>query len=153
MFNTHVMTSARKSACIERGPIDMNHTSLQHHSNEQLITDLVRACGDERRSLTRILRLMGEVDRRELYAELGYASLYEYCTEVLHYSEHEAYLRIGVARAARRFPSILQIIDRGELHLTGAARCAPHLSHENHRGPLAAVAHKSKREIQQVLAA
>ena len=128
-------------------------TSLWNHTDQQLLTALERACGDERRSLTWVLRLIGEVDRRELYAELGYGSLYEYCTEALHYSENEAYLRIGVARAGRRFPLILETIERGELHLTGASRCAPHLTEENHRDLLAAVVHKTKREIEEILAA
>jgi 5-methylcytosine-specific restriction endonuclease McrA len=48
---------------------------------------------------------------------------------------------------------ILDMIERGELHLTGAARCAPQLDEENHRELLAAVAHKTKREIEEILAA
>jgi hypothetical protein len=128
-------------------------TTLQHHSNTRILEDLSRAVHQERRSLTAVLRLLAEVDRRALFAELGYFSLFEYCTEALRYSEHEAYLRIGVARAARRFPRLLDMIDRGELHLTGAARCAPHLSRDNERELLDAVVHKSKREIEQILAA
>jgi 5-methylcytosine-specific restriction endonuclease McrA len=131
----------------------MQHqTSIQHLSNEQLTAELARACRNERRSTISVLRLLAEVDRRRLYARLGYFSLYEYCTEELHYSENEAYLRIGVARAGRRFPVLLDMIERGELHLTGASRCAPQLTEENHRELLAAVVHKSKREIEEILA-
>jgi hypothetical protein len=128
-------------------------SNLQNHSNHQVIRELVRARGDERRCLARILRLMGEVDRRRLYVELGYASLFEYCTEALGYSEDEAYRRIGVARAGRRYPLIIDMIERGELHLTGAARCAPQLTRDDYREILASVANKSKREIDEILAA
>src|SRR5262245_4698212 len=126
---------------------------LQQHSNERIIRDLKRARANERASLAAILRLIGEVERRRLHAERGYSSLYAYCTEVLGYSEDEACMRIGVARAGRRFPLILEMIERGELHLTGAARCAPQLTPEDYREILAAAAHKTKREIEEMLAA
>ena len=95
--------------------------------------------------------LLAEVDRRKLYAALGYSSLYEYCLEALHYSEDEAYLRIGVSRAARRFPRMFGMIERGELHLSGASRVAPQLTPENADEILDAVVHKTKREIEEIL--
>ena len=126
--------------------------NLKDHSDEQIIEQITRARSDERRSLTRVLRLLDEVDRHMLYAELGYPSLFQYCVRELGYSTDETYFRIGVARVGRRFPLMLEMIDRGELHLTGAARCAPQLTRENHRELLASVAHKSKRQIEEILA-
>jgi hypothetical protein len=37
-------------------------------------------------------------------------SMFVYCVEVLHLSEAEAYLRINVARAARRHPVLLDLL-------------------------------------------
>ena len=41
----------------------------------------------------------------------GCASLFVYCTRVLHLSEGATYNRIEVARTARRFPSMLQALE------------------------------------------
>jgi hypothetical protein len=68
-------------------------------------------------------------------------------------SEDEAYVRIRVARAARRFPRVAEALARGEVHLSGLCRLAPHLTPENHRDLLAAARGRSKREIEQLLAA
>jgi hypothetical protein len=124
---------------------------FSNHTSEQVIAELHRYRGGERKSTVRVLLLLAEVDRRKLYAGLGYSSLYEYCLEELHYSEHEAYLRIGVARAARRFPRLFGMIESGELHLTGASRIAPQLTAENADELLDSVVHKSKREIEEIL--
>src|SRR5688572_27307987 len=125
---------------------------VETFTNERIIQDLARARCNERGNVATILRLIAEVERRRLFAVQGYSSLYGYCTEELGYSEDEAYRRIGVARAGLRFPLIIAMIERGELHLTGAARCAAHLTEENHRELLAAAAYKTKREIEEMLA-
>ena len=43
--------------------------------------------------------------------------MFAYCTEVLHLSEAEAYLRIAAARAAREHPLLLTLLADGRLHL------------------------------------
>ena len=72
---------------------------------------------------------------------------------MLHYAEHAALNRIEVARAARRLPALLEHIADGRLHLTGARLLAPHLTGENSEALLAAARHKSKREIEEMIAA
>ena len=45
-------------------------------------------------------------------------SLFVYCRDALGMSEGEAYNRIEVARAARRFPVVLDMLSDGRVHLT-----------------------------------
>jgi hypothetical protein len=71
---------------------------------------------------------------------------------VLHYSEHAAFNRIEVARAAGRWPQLLACLEDGSLHLAGARLLAPHLTAENIDMALEAARHKSKREIEEVAA-
>jgi 5-methylcytosine-specific restriction endonuclease McrA len=71
---------------------------------------------------------------------------------VLHYSEHGAFNRIEVARAAARWPQLLECLEDGSLHLAGARILAPHLTAENIDMALAAAGPKSKREIEEVAA-
>jgi hypothetical protein len=56
---------------------------------------------------------VGEVDARRLYAREASPSMFAYCTQVLHLSEFEAYLRITVARAARLHPVLLAMPRTG----------------------------------------
>ena len=93
-----------------------------------------------------------ELDARRLYLAEGYSSLFTYCTHVLHMSEHAAYNRIEAARAARRFPAILQRLADGGLNLAVVRLVAPHLTEENHVDVLEAVRHKSKRDVEQLVA-
>ena len=82
-----------------------------------------------------------------LYAREASSSMFQYCVDVLHLSEAEAYLRIAAARASRRHPALLTMLDDGRLHLSGIAVLAPHLTDTNCEELLARATHKSKREL------
>ena len=79
--------------------------------------------------------------------------MFTYCTQVLHLSEHAAYGRIEAARAARRFPILMESLESGALTLTTVALIAPHLTLENHRDVIERAKHKSKREVEHIVAA
>ena len=80
------------------------------------------------------------------------ATMFAYCTEVLHLSEAEAYLRIAAARASREHPVLLTMLADGRLHLTAIAKLAPHLTPENREALLKRAAHWSKRQIEELVA-
>ena len=124
-----------------------------HLSDAELIVKLNRLVAKERQATTEVLRSLMEFDARRLYLGEGYPSLFVYCTQVLQYAEHAALNRIEVARTARRHPILLEHIADGRLHLTGARLLAPHLTDDNADTLLAAARHKSKREIEELIAA
>ena len=72
---------------------------------------------DSRRVEAELIAHIAEVDARRLYAREAASSMFSYCTDVLHLSEPEAYLRIAVARASRRHPALLDMLAEGRLHL------------------------------------
>jgi hypothetical protein len=78
--------------------------------------------------------------------------MFTYCTNILHLSEGEAQLRISVAKAAREHPVLLEMLADGRLHLSGIARLAAVLTLENRDRLLALAVHKSKREIEEMVA-
>jgi hypothetical protein len=129
-----------------------SHDNLRSLTDSELLgrlSDLVR---QSRRVEAELIAHMGEVDARRLYRREAAASMFVYATRVLHLSEAEAYLRITVARAAREHPALLVGLACGELHLSGAALLAPHLTVGNREVVLARAAHKSKREIEELVA-
>ena len=78
--------------------------------------------------------------------------MFAYCTEVLHLSDAEAYLRIAAARASREHPLLLTLLTEGRLHLTAIAKLAPHLTPENREVLLERAVHRSKRQIEELVA-
>jgi hypothetical protein len=93
------------------------------------------------------------MDARRLYLGEGSSSLFTYCTQVLHLSEHAAYGRIEAARAVRRFPLILERLESGEVTLTAVSLLRPHLTEANCGDLLDAARHRSKREVERLVAA
>lgn len=128
------------------------HSRFFHVADDDLLGRLVSLLGDSRRAESDLVAHIGEVDERRLYAREASPSMFAYCTEVLHFSEAEAYLRITAARAAREHPEILEMLGDGQLHLSGIAKLAPHLTRENAAVLLARAAHRSKRQIEELLA-
>lgn len=127
-------------------------SAIPNLSDGDLLAQLERSAAQERDATAQFIALLMEVDARKLYAQQSCSSLFTYCVQVLHFSEHAAYLRIEAARTARRFPVILERLTDGSLHLTAVSLLAPHLTAANHRELLDAATHKTKREIEQVVA-
>jgi hypothetical protein len=71
---------------------------------------------------------------------------------VLLLSEHEAYNRIEAARAARRYPEILERLQEGALNLTSVRLVARHLTAENHARVLESACGRKKTEVEAIVA-
>jgi hypothetical protein len=107
-------------------------SSIGQPSDRDLLAHVHRASALERDATRSLVALVTELDARRLYLAEGGASLFAYCTQVLHLSEHPAYHRIQAARAARRFPVILERPADGTVHLTAIGLLAPLLTAQNH---------------------
>src|SRR5688572_13158964 len=130
----------------------MTTISFDTVCDRELIERIVRVAGDERHLTAELLALLGECDTRRLYLGEGCSSLFTYCTQVLHLSEHAAYHRIEGARAARQFPIILELVANGSVTLTTVALLRPHLTRDNHKELLAAARHRTKRDVEHQIA-
>ena len=132
----------------------MNFELLPHAelSDDELLAEVARLAASERAATVRLIAALAEVDSRRLYLGQGCSSLFVYCTTLLRLSEHAAYGRIEAARAARRFPVLLEMLARGELTLTSLCLVAPHLTEPNHLDVLVRVRHRCKREVEDIVA-
>src|SRR4051812_12793370 len=61
---------------------------------------------------------VGELGARKLHCAEGPGSLFRYCTDILRLSEAAASNRTRSARAARRFPVILDMLADGRVSMT-----------------------------------
>jgi len=103
----------------------MTHVHPSSLSDADLLSITRRAAAHERDATARLVALLAEVDARRLYLSESCSSMFVFCTRTLHMSEHAAYARIEAARAARRFPTILDRLADGRLTLTTVGLLAP----------------------------
>ncbi len=126
---------------------------LQQLSNRALDDALTALVATERACVADILAHLAEVDVRKMYLAEGYSSLYRYATEHLRMTCAAAGHRITAARLVARFPEVYDMVASGALHMAGLKLLSPHLTRANCQELLAAAAGKSKRAIEELLAA
>src|ERR1043165_9216503 len=126
--------------------------SLSHVSDRDLLRGLASLVAKDRNTTSALLADIAEVDARRLYVPAGFPSMYLYCVHELHLSEEAARKRIHAARTARQFPAIFDAVAEGRLHLSAVIVLAPHLTPENAGELLAAARHKTRAEIERLLA-
>jgi len=125
---------------------------LKDVPDSDLLLKLAEVLKQSRRVESVLVAHIAEVDARGLFVSQASSSMHKYCTDVLHLSGAEAFLRITAARASRRYPVLLKMLDDGRLHLSGLAMLAPHLTNSNCEELLARATHKTKGELQALVA-
>ena len=121
-------------------------------SDQALGSELKASVAYDCTHTARQVALIAEFDKRKLYRPAGYESMFTFCVGELHLSEDAAYRRIHVARAARRCPGVLAALAEGRVHLSGLTQLARYLSPATVDELLAAATHKSKAQIERLLA-
>ncbi len=125
---------------------------LQSIPDDELLHRLTELMTQSRRAEADIVAHIAEVEERRLFAREAFPSMFAYCMDILHLSEAEAYLRIAAARASRKHPILLTMLADGRLHLTAIDKLAPYLTRENREGLLERATHRSKRQIEELIA-
>jgi hypothetical protein len=120
-------------------------------SNEQLVEELKVLARKDREQCIEIIVRLSEMDQRRLYAGLGFASLWEFCRQVLFFSESVAGKRIAVTRAVRKVPMMIELLRTGELSVCSAAMLAPYLDGQDAEQLVLEAAGKSKRQLADML--
>jgi hypothetical protein len=130
----------------------MDRYAVSHFSNQALLDDLKALVAQDRKTTAILLSRIAEVDERRLFLPAGYNSMHAYCMGELHYSDGATYKRINAARAARAYPILFDALADGRLNLSGIVTLAKRLRPENVRELVAAATHKTREEIELMLA-
>lgn len=64
--------------------------SVTQLSNDDLLGRVKHLAERERKATVRLIACLAELDKRRLYLGEGCSSLFTYCTQILHLSEHAA---------------------------------------------------------------
>ena len=126
--------------------------SLARLTDDELLVRLSNVLKDSRRVESVLVAHIAEVDARRLFAREASSSMFQYCVDVLHLSKAEAYHRIAAARASRKHPVLLTMLEDGRLHLSGISVLAPHLTNANCDELLNRAIHKTKDAIKELVA-
>src|SRR5262249_13014953 len=130
----------------------MKITDASHLTDAELARELGRLAGHERQATLALIIHLAEFDARRLYEPAGFHSLFAYCRKVLQLSDDAIFNRIEAARAARRFPEIVELLADGCLSPTTVRMLAPRLTEANHEQLLAEAAGLGKREVEELRA-
>ena len=132
--------------------MDRTITPLTSMTDDELLACVTALSGREKRTTAQLIAALAELDSRRLYLPQGYASLFAYCRDALGLSEDAAYNRMRAAKVAARWPAIVDMIANGSLTLTAVRLLADLLTDENHEALLGRAMHKTKREVEALVA-
>lgn len=100
--------------------------SYQEADDRKILSIIKDLVAKERECLVEILRLLREVERRKLFSDLGYKSLFDYTVKELKYSEGQAGRRIQAMRLLKELPQLEHKIQSGTLSLTNISQAQTH---------------------------
>lgn len=134
---------------------------LKEMKNEVLLLQTKSFVQNERRIQVEVLLHLQEIERRKLFLELGFGSLFDFTTKELGYSESAAYRRIQAMRLMKAVPEVKHKISEGSLTLTTAAQMQTFIKAEKKKNvPLSVVQtkvlvetleNKSSRQVERHL--
>jgi hypothetical protein len=91
---------------------------LSKITDDMLLDRTEKLVGSERKITHLILWHVNEVERRRLYAILGFSSMMDYLIEHLKYNSSSAYERLQASRLLRKLPQLADRLENGTLNLT-----------------------------------
>ncbi len=127
--------------------------SLRNLSDSSVLAGLTRLVRQSRQITAALIAHILEVERRQLYRDMGCGSMREFLIRQLHFSEDAAERRLQAAHAVHRHPMLLERVADGRLHLTALLMIAPHLGEADASEILEAATHKTRSQIQALLLA
>ena len=136
--------------------------NLKNFSNKELHEKLKMFLDQENKLNQDILIHLVEVDRRKLYLEMAYPSLFEYLTSGIGFSAASAQRRIDAARLMRQIPEVAEQLRDGSVNLVqiGKIQAASRLlkkrgsvvTVENKKTLLAEIQNKTVKETELIIA-
>lgn len=127
-------------------------TILSNVSAHTLLSKTTLLANEERQALAEFLEHLAEIDMRKIHVDEGYSSLFTFLTHRLHMSESAAAKRVRAARLGRQHPQVLALLSTGGIHLSAASILFEHRGHHAFANLLQKSIHKSKKEIEAMLA-
>lgn len=109
---------------------------LAHLTNKQLLLETKALSQQYRHVTTKLLHHIREIEKRRLFSDLGYSSLFDYVVRELGFSEPSASRRIKAARLLEEIPEIETKIEAGTINLSNLAKVSKLFQEEGIKDPI-----------------
>src|SRR6187549_2281572 len=126
---------------------------LKSLADDELLAGLSRIVGRRNQITAEFLAYLAELDERQIFLDLGFASLFEYCVEALGLCESTAGRHIAAARVCRNHPQVFGMVAGGALHASALSLLRKHLTPENAGELFELCKRRSARKVEGLLAA
>lgn len=120
---------------------------LSQLPKQELLNHTQKLVAEDHRISLLLVEALRECERRMLFAEMGFSSLWEFAVRYLGLSEGSAQLRISAMRLARDIPHTMDRLQSGELSLSNASQLYSFFQAEKKEGK--PYSPKAKQEIIQ----
>src|SRR6188474_3810834 len=130
-----------------------HESRLKSLADDELLAGLSSVVERRNQITAEFLAYLAELDERQLFLDLGFASLFEYCVEALGLCESTAGRHIAAARVCRHHPEVFALVASGALHASALSLLRKHLTPENAAELFELCAHRSARKVEELLAA
>ncbi|HKW14673.1 MAG TPA: HNH endonuclease signature motif containing protein, partial [Candidatus Krumholzibacteria bacterium] len=122
-------------------------------SAREVLFETDQIVAQDRKLTLRLLINLHDIERNKFYLELGYGSMFDYCTGHLKYPDGAAVRRIRTARCLAQHPQLMPLLESGEVNPTTVAAVYKHITPENAEAVIDAIKGKSTREVERFIAA
>ncbi|MEI9952210.1 MAG: hypothetical protein WDO74_25295 [Pseudomonadota bacterium] len=126
---------------------------LKALADDELLAGLSNIVGRRNQITAEFLAYLAELDERQLFLDLGFASLFEYCVDGLGLCESTAGRHIAAARVCCNHPEGFALVASGALHASALSLLRKHLTPENAGELFELCARRSARKVEELVAA
>ncbi len=121
-------------------------------SDLELVSALQSMCVERRRLVADSIKLLVDLENRNLHARMACSSLHDFCQRLLKMSDSSAYRHMTAARMVRRFPCLLAKIENAELHLSSLVLLRDVLTESNVELVIEAASGKTTQQVEELVA-
>ena len=126
---------------------------LKALADDELLAGLASIVSRRNQITAEFLAYLAELDERQIFLDLGFSSLFEYCVEALGLCESTAGRHIAAARVCRNHPEVFALVASGALHASALSLLRKHLTTENAVELFELCKQRSARKVEELLAA
>jgi len=126
---------------------------LKSLADDRLLSGLARIVRRRNQITAEFLAYLAELDERQLFLDLGFPSLFEYCVKTLRLCESTAGRHIAAARVCRTHPQVFALVASGALHASALSLLKKHLTPGTAEELFELCTHQSARKVEKLLAA
>jgi len=121
-------------------------------SAREVLSETDQIVSQDRKLTLRLLVNLHDIEHNKFYLELGYGSMFDYCTQHLKWSEGSAVRRIRSARCLAEYPQLGSLLGSGDVNTCTVAAIAKHIKPDNAHAVIEAIRNKSAREVARFVA-